>query len=371
MAVGARHRRIGFDALLDLRVAEGDRELARVDVDRDLVAVGERCDRSVARRLWRYVAHHQAVRCAGEAPICNQAYSVAQSLANQRRRNREHLTHSWPANRSFASNHYHITRLYAALLHGFEAGLLAVEHTRGSDVPAALVAGELDDAPSGARLPCRIAKPPVGFSGSESGSTTRWPAVSAASAACSPIVRPVTVTASPLSTPGLGGIPRRFDVDLIAVERAHRELSRTLHPNRFVSAAPSERRAALAKAVEVNEAWRVVRDPIRRAEALLRLLGVSVEEGGEPRSAPEFLMEMLEQREALSEARVARDLGSVRGLAASVQTRAKDAELWLSERFAQGDVVQGGAALLAKLGELRYYRRFLDEVNAIEDELAA
>jgi molecular chaperone HscB len=37
----------------------------------------------------------------------------------------------------------------------------------------------------------------------------------------------------------------------------------------------TERRQALAKAVEVNEAWRIVRDPMRRAEALLEL-------GGEP-----------------------------------------------------------------------------------------
>ena len=47
--------------------------------------------------------------------------------------------------------------------------------------------------PSGARLPRRMARPPVGLSGSSSGRTTRWPSVSSASRACSPIVLPVTV----------------------------------------------------------------------------------------------------------------------------------------------------------------------------------
>jgi molecular chaperone HscB len=118
------------------------------------------------------------------------------------------------------------------------------------------------------------------------------------------------------------GIPRQFGVDLATVERTHRELSRALHPDRFVGAPPSERRVALAKAIEVNEAWRVVRDPIRRAEALLALADVAVGEDREPKADPEFLMEMLEQREALAEARQSRDLGAVRKMAAAIEARA-------------------------------------------------
>jgi molecular chaperone HscB len=174
------------------------------------------------------------------------------------------------------------------------------------------------------------------------------------------------------------GIPYSFDVDLGAVERAHRELSRTLHPDRFVGAGRRERTAALAKAVEVNEAWRIVRDPIRRAEALLKRQGVVVSEAAEPRQDAEFLMEMLEQREALSDARRARDLPTVRAMAGRVEARARDVERALSEGFARDDAPpkSGGAipdweALVGKLGELRFYRRFLDEVSAIEDELAA
>ncbi|MGO9835424.1 MAG: Fe-S protein assembly co-chaperone HscB [Polyangiaceae bacterium] len=163
------------------------------------------------------------------------------------------------------------------------------------------------------------------------------------------------------------GIPRRFDVDLSVVEKTHRELSRTLHPDRYVGAGASERRAALAKAVEVNEAWRVVRDPIRRAEALLGLSGVQVGETVEPKADPEFLMEMLEQREALAEARQARDLMAVRRMAVVVEGRSRDVEHDLALGFAR----EQAASLVGKLAELRFYRRFLDEVSAIEDELAA
>src|ERR1700722_17608949 len=88
------------------------------------------------------------------------------------------------------------------------------------------------------------------------------------------------------------GIARTFDVDLTAVEKVHRELSRALHPDRYVGASPSERRGSLAKGVAGNEAGRVVRDPVRRADALLALAGVGAAAGEGPESAkadPEFL----------------------------------------------------------------------------------
>ncbi len=54
----------------------------------------------------------------------------------------------------------------------------------------------LTTQPSGARLPRRMTRPPVAFSGADNGRTTSCPGVSTAAAASCPIVRPVTVIAS-------------------------------------------------------------------------------------------------------------------------------------------------------------------------------
>jgi molecular chaperone HscB len=164
------------------------------------------------------------------------------------------------------------------------------------------------------------------------------------------------------------GVEARFDLDLAAVEKTHRELSRALHPDRYVSAGASERREALTRAVEVNEAWRVLRDPIRRAEALLGLRGLTLSEGREPKAAPELLMEILELRESLAEARQARDLAAVHRMAKGIDERYGAVQADLTAGFGSGAPLE---ALAAKVGELRFYRRFLDEVGAIEDELAA
>jgi molecular chaperone HscB len=162
------------------------------------------------------------------------------------------------------------------------------------------------------------------------------------------------------------GIERKFDIDLSVVEKTHRELSRALHPDRFAGAGASERKMALSRAVEVNESWRAVRDPIKRAEALFTLAGIDVGEDHEPKPSPELLMDMLEQREALAEAKQARDLTSVRKLAGAIESRASETERALAAGFERGQPL---GPLVPKLGELRFYRRFLEEVSAIQDEM--
>jgi molecular chaperone HscB len=164
------------------------------------------------------------------------------------------------------------------------------------------------------------------------------------------------------------GIERTFDVDLDAVEKTHRELSRTLHPDKHAAGGATERRYALSKAIEVNEAWRVVRDPIRRAEALFGLAGVAVGETNEPKPTANLLMDMMEQRESLAEARAKRDEEAVKALAVAIEARARTAEKALSDGFRAAKASPGELlALVPRLGELRFYRRFLDEVSEGDD----
>lgn len=166
------------------------------------------------------------------------------------------------------------------------------------------------------------------------------------------------------------GIERRFDVDLRAIERTHRDLSRATHPDRHGSSPPSSRAEALGKSVEINEAMRIVRDPLRRAEALFTLAGIPVGETTEPQPSQEFLSDMLERREALEQAKDAKDLKRITSLTRAIEERAAFAERALSDGFRDA---KGDQSKLKKnvhlLGELRFFRRFLEEVSAIEDAL--
>ncbi|MEZ4297464.1 MAG: Fe-S protein assembly co-chaperone HscB [Polyangiaceae bacterium] len=164
------------------------------------------------------------------------------------------------------------------------------------------------------------------------------------------------------------GIDPTFDLDLKSVEARHRELSRALHPDRYAQAPAAERRMALSRAIEVNEAWRAVRDPIKRAEALFRKLGVPSGETAEPNPSTELLMEMMEAREELAGAARAKDMEAVHRLSMNMQFREREVLAALGRGFAEakGDA-DAARKLIHYLGELRYLRRFLDEAAAIEE----
>lgn len=169
------------------------------------------------------------------------------------------------------------------------------------------------------------------------------------------------------------GLAPRFDLDIEAAERRFRELSRVVHPDRFAGASAPERRGALGKAIDLNESWRKLRDPISRAEALLRGAGVELSEASQPRASQALLMDFMDLREQLAEARGQRDRAAAGRLAEEVQTREAAVLQRLSAGFARLDEAGPSreplvASLLEALGELRYVRRFLDEVRAIEEE---
>jgi len=169
------------------------------------------------------------------------------------------------------------------------------------------------------------------------------------------------------------GLPRRYVLEPALLESRYRDLQRALHPDRHGSGAPTERRMSAARTVEVNEAYRALKDDVKRAEALLALCGVALDPNR--RESPELLMEVLELREALSEARTARDLPRVRKLAEGVTARERDAREQLAQAFdvltAGGqDADAAGVSARSLLGQLKYLRRFLDEVSSIEDEAA-
>lgn len=164
------------------------------------------------------------------------------------------------------------------------------------------------------------------------------------------------------------GIPATFDVDLAAVEKVHRELSRALHPDKHAAGTAGERREALARAVEVNEAWRIVRYPLRRAEALVARASAGGAPAREAAADPQLLGEVLERREALAEVRAARDKGELVRLRDEARAQVHGVERALARELTRQPSNVPSDALAALLVQLRYHRRFLEEVSALEEE---
>ncbi|MBI3604249.1 MAG: Fe-S protein assembly co-chaperone HscB [Nitrospirae bacterium] len=67
------------------------------------------------------------------------------------------------------------------------------------------------------------------------------------------------------------GLPRLLTIDLGALEAKFYELSRTFHPDFYQRKTDSEQNISLGNSAMLNTAYRTLKDPIQRAEYLLRL----------------------------------------------------------------------------------------------------
>ncbi len=133
-----------------------------------------------------------------------------------------------------------------------------------------------------------------------------------------------------------------------------RALSRKLHPDRFARATPQERRYSLEQTTLLNDAYKTLKDPVKRAEHLLKLRGVN----GEPKMSPEFLEETLEDREKLLEAKTSGE--PLDALARGVREKRDQTLRQVRELVQKGGDLTEAAELLARM---RYYARYLDEVE--------
>lgn len=74
------------------------------------------------------------------------------------------------------------------------------------------------------------------------------------------------------------GLPRKLDLDIAVLERDFYQLSRRLHPDLNARAGSQEQEWSLEQSSMLNDAYRTLRDPIKRTEYLLHLEGVVLEE---------------------------------------------------------------------------------------------
>lgn len=162
------------------------------------------------------------------------------------------------------------------------------------------------------------------------------------------------------------GIPRGFRQDETALEERYRELSRLLHPDRHAARSATERRLVLEKMIEVNDAYRALRDPVRRAAYLLSLRGLDLgESSGSSYLPPDFLMEVMETREAFDEARARKDRDRVAKLVETARRERESALDALGAAFDRDDDREAAA----QVSIIRYLDRFLSDVRAWEDQL--
>jgi molecular chaperone HscB len=134
------------------------------------------------------------------------------------------------------------------------------------------------------------------------------------------------------------GLPRRFPVDPAAVEREYLARSRAVHPDFHRLGTSAEQRASLELSAALNEAYLTLKDPVRRLEYLLTIQGGPTAQQ-EKNLEQAFLMEMLDLRERIEQARASADRAGVAAIEGELTAM-------------QADRVQQAAGLFDRLDEL-------------------
>jgi molecular chaperone HscB len=152
----------------------------------------------------------------------------------------------------------------------------------------------------------------------------------------------------------LFGLSPAFGLETEALERSYRQIQAQVHPDRFAHAGDAERRASLQWTTRVNEAYRTLKDPVQRAKHLLELQGVDVAFETNTAMPPDFLMQQMELREALEEAKDAPRLDALR----TELRRSRSAlETEIEQALDRKKDYAGAAGLVRKL-------QFLDKLDS-------
>lgn len=164
----------------------------------------------------------------------------------------------------------------------------------------------------------------------------------------------------------LFGLTRQFAIDASRLDQAYRQVQAEVHPDRFAGGSDAEKRLSMQWATRANEAYQTLKKPVSRARYLLSLAGVDTQEDTNTTMPTDFLMQQMEWREGVAEARAGKDLGALDKLLADLRLAERDMQRQLSEAL-DGKPDHANAALLVR--KLRFTEKLAEEISAAQEAL--
>lgn len=166
----------------------------------------------------------------------------------------------------------------------------------------------------------------------------------------------------------LFGMEPGYNLDREQLAAVHLELQKAVHPDRFAAATPQEKRLAVQRAAQVNEAYRTLKNPVERARYLLQLHGIDTEEESNTAMDPAFLMEQMEWRERLDDVAGSGDpMATLLDLAGQLEQTQREMFRQLGDCFEDGSE-QALQQATASVRKLRFMHRLEQQVADLEEQ---
>jgi molecular chaperone HscB len=162
-------------------------------------------------------------------------------------------------------------------------------------------------------------------------------------------------------------LPQRFAIDMDALDRAYREVQNNVHPDKFVNASGAEKRVAMQWATRANEGYQTLKNPFKRAAYLCELNGIDLQTESNTAMPTAFLMQQMEWREALEEAKAEKNLEGLESLDGELRALRKTRIARISEVLDADDF----EAAAQEVRQLMFLEKFGEEVQAVFEKLEA
>ena len=94
-------------------------------------------------------------------------------------------------------------------------------------------------------------------------------------------------------------LPETFEIDLEKLDQNYQNIQKEIHPDRFAASNDEAKSESIKKTAQANNAYQTLKSPIRRAEYLLLLEGIHIDDEKYTAVPQDFLMQQMEWREEL------------------------------------------------------------------------
>ena len=155
-------------------------------------------------------------------------------------------------------------------------------------------------------------------------------------------------------------LPISFQMDSATLDAAYRDVQREVHPDKFTTASDAEKRLAAQWATRANEAYQTLKSPLNRGRYFLKIHSIETEEESNTAMPLEFLMQQMEWREAVVDARAVKDEAKLTELAAQKNADEKKLFSQLSGELNQPSTFTDARLTVRKL---RFIEKLGEEID--------
>ena len=156
------------------------------------------------------------------------------------------------------------------------------------------------------------------------------------------------------------GLPRRYTLDGTDLERRYRDVQSRVHPDKHAHLGDADRRQAMQWATQVNAAYQTLKNPLARGRYLLELAGHDPQVEHNTAMPTEFLVEQMELREAVAEARSVGASEALEELSDRIRREISNQFRTLQQLLDESHDYAAAAGLVRRL---MFHEKLMQEIN--------